>query len=556
MDLPVALAITGAYIASCINFLRGSGEVWFDSVVMFIFFLTVARHVEMTLRHRNQQSSAILARLLPEWCEKLVAGAPVSIASVDLRHGDLVRVRGGEAFPADAVIDSGNTEVNEALLTGESFPVPKGAGDTVIAGSVNLGQAVTIRVTATGPDSSLSGLGRLLQRARSNRGGVTGLADRLAGVFVMGVLLVALLTAAYWLRHDPAQAMGVTLAVLVVSCPCAFSLAPPAVVAAASRALLRHGVILTRGSALETLGHVRRVIFDKTGTLTDGMPTVAQSILNPERDGLDADGQLRIAAALEQYSAHPVAAAFRVAGPVPDAQDVHTVQGRGLAGKVAGREYWLGSRSWVASITACAITPANDDGSGIWLADSQGWLACFLLSDTLREGAHALVARLRKAGLDIEILSGDSPAAVQSVAKELGIERWEAGLTPEAKLERLEVGPDKGRQTLMIGDGVNDAPVLAAAGVSISVHSGTEVANSVADMILTGRSLDLVSRAMDVAARARRTIRQNLFWATAYNGVMIPMAVSGVLRPWMAAAGMSASSLAVVLNAWRLRNSS
>ena len=549
MDVPVALAITGAYVASCVNFFRGSGEVWFDSVVMFIFFLSVARHVEMSLRHRNQQSGAMLARLLPEWSEKLVDGAAVTIASSELVAGDRVRVRGGESFPADAVIEEGATEVNEALLTGESYPVAKATGDAVMAGSVNLGSAVTVRVAATGPESSISTLGRLLHRARSLRDSSASLADRYASLFVVGVLLIAGLSLGYWLFREPSEALGVTLAVLVVSCPCAFSLASPSAVAAASRALLKRGIILTRGQALDKLATIEQVIFDKTGTLTSGLPTIEAVELNPQRPELDRAGVVRIAAALEQYSAHPLALAFRTSVGLPSVDEPESAQGRGLGGRIDGLEYRIGTPAYLAGF---AENEPPADGRGIWLADRQGWLAMFRLVDPLREGARELADHLRAQGIGMAILSGDQENAVASVARELGIEDWQSGQTPEMKLEQLQARPDHGKSTLMVGDGVNDAPVLAAAGVSISVHSGTELANSVADLILTGRSLGLVAEALALARRARHIVRQNLVWAAAYNLVMIPLAVSGGLRPWMAAAGMSASSLLVVLNAGRI----
>jgi Cu2+-exporting ATPase len=313
--------------------------------------------------------------------------------------------------------------------------------------------------------------------------------------------------------------------------------------------LLKRGIILTRGEALDNLATIEQVIFDKTGTLTSGLPAIDAVELNPQRPELDRAGVLRIAEALEQYSAHPLALAFRTRAGLPAVEQPESAQGRGLGGRIEGLEYRIGTPAYLAGF-AEEEPPA--DGQGIWLADRQGWLAAFRLSDPLREGARELVEHLQTQGIGTAILSGDQERAVASVARELGIGDWQSGQTPEMKLEQLQSQPGHGRSTLMVGDGVNDAPVLAAAGVSISVHSGTELANSVADFILTGRSLGLVAEALALARRARRIVRQNLVWAAAYNLVMIPLAVSGGLRPWMAAAGMSASSLLVVLNAGRI----
>jgi Cu2+-exporting ATPase len=310
MDVPVALAISIAFIMSCVNFMIGKGHVYFDSVVMFIFFLSLGRYAELVIRHRNLQTGLALARLLPEWAELIRDGQTEKVPATDLRIKDRVRVRAGQTFPADGQVVNGSTEVNEALLTGESRAVVKHAGDSVIAGSINQAQAVEIEVTRDPDDSTVSLMGRMLLKSQTHRSRHTRLSERYAGWFVTVVLAVAGLTAAWWLKHDTAMLFPATLAVLVISCPCALSLATPAAIASSSRALLEQGVLLTRGAALEILSSVDTIVFDKTGTLTTGSPSIVHIMINPQRDTYDEEKVLRIAAALEADSSHPVSKAF------------------------------------------------------------------------------------------------------------------------------------------------------------------------------------------------------------------------------------------------------
>jgi Cu2+-exporting ATPase len=554
MDVPVALAIALAFLASCYHFFRGDGEVWFDSVVMFIFFLSLGRHMEMMLRHRNLQAGAALARLLPEWAERIRGERRETVPAGDLASGDRVAVRAGEAFPADGHICRGATEVDEALLTGESRAVARAAGDFVIAGTINLAQPVEMEVSACGQDTAVSSMGRLLLRAQATRPATHSLPVWLVPTFIVGVLLVAAATWLGWQYVDPARAFSAMLAVLVVSCPCALSLALPVVHAAASRRLLDEGILLTRGDALHALNEVDTVVFDKTGTLTQGAPEIAAIEINRARQDLDRARVLRLAAALEGASAHPIARAFCAAeraldeaGPAPRLGGTITVAaGRGLEGVLDGSTWRIGT----ADFAGAPAGGTEDDA--IWLADAQGWAARFVLRDALRPDAVQAVRQLQDAGLDIRILSGDGQAAVAAVAARLRIPQFLARQTAAMKLDVLTGLRQAGRQTLMVGDGVNDAPVLAAAEVSMTVKGGAELANSTADLILTGESLGLIVTARAIARRARQLIAQNLAWAIAYNASLLPLAVSGLLKPWMAALGMSLSSLLVVANASRL----
>jgi Cu2+-exporting ATPase len=574
MDLPVALAILLAFLASCYHFFIGEGEVWFDSVVMFIFFLSLGRYVELILRQRNLLTGSAIARLLPEWAHRLDdLGRIVVIPASDLLPGDRVRVMGQAAFPADGVLLIGQTEVDESLLSGESLAISKSVGDTVIAGSINLQQAVELRVERNPDDSTVSSLGRLLLAAQSQRsqtggddiGGDGGLPRGLVPSFIIAVLGIALAAAWYWQIHDPAKSIAVALAVLVVSCPCALSLALPVVRSTASLSLMRQGILLTRPAALLELLEINHVVFDKTGTLTLGQPKLSRQESNPARSDVDSATALSLAAALEAHSRHAVAQAFRGITPHPAVEKVVSHAGAGLQAYWRGKTLRLGKKSFACPVTpattshidqataADPVDPLAEDDHALWLADDAGWIARFELDDALRPGADRLVKELAARAIELSICSGDSERAVRSCAGRLGVQHFRSRQTPEDKIRYINSLQSNNKKVLMIGDGVNDAPVMATANVSMSVHGATELANSAADLILTGVSLDSVGRSFSAAKKARMLVRQNLSWALLYNLSVLPLAVSGALQPWMAALGMSASSLLVVLNATRMR---
>lgn len=549
MDVPVALAIGAAFMTSCANFLRGSGEVYFDSVVMFVFFLSAARFVQLMQRHRNLQSGAALARLLPEWAQLVEGKETRTVLLADLMEGQRVRVRPGEPFPADGRIVSGHTDVDESLLTGEAQWVGKIPGDPVVGGSVNQSQSVDVEVTAAGQASTVSALGRLLLQARNRPSRSATLAERTAGVFVLAVLLIAALTGAWWFAHDASRVLPVVLSVLVVSCPCALSLAFPAATSAASRRLLESGALLTRGDSLEMLAKADMAVVDKTGTLTSGRPELGALVTNPAHPqaGMDEQRIFALAAALESHSAHPLAHAFRQHTGDLAAIEVRAIPHQGLEGRVDGHLWRIGSATLVGGDQA----GATDDGS-VWLADEHGWLARFHVRDALRDGAQKIAEALSRRGIECLIASGDAATAVQRVAEATGITRWHAGLSPQGKMDLVQQLREEGHTVLMVGDGVNDGPVLAAADVSMTVQGATELANSAADLILTRPSLTGVGDAVDLARETQRIVRQNMAWAIGYNTLALPLAVSGILAPWMAALGMSASSLLVVANSARL----
>ncbi len=558
MDVPVSLALILAYGASVFNTWRHAGEVYFDSVTMFIFFLSVARYVEMVARHQCTRISDSLSRLLPVTAHRVTTSGDhgelvtgVTVASLGV--GDLVLVRAGEIVPADGTLESAAAQFDEAMLTGESLPVARAVGDHAIAGTVNVGSPVRIRVTATGGATVLSSIVALLHRAQSERPRITRDADRMASRFLGAVLLLACVICAIWCVIEPVRAFPATLAMLVAACPCAFSLGTLVAVASANAALARRGVLVTHPDAVESLTRVTRVVFDKTGTLTSAMMSVSRCTA---QGPLSERECLGIAAALEVASEHPIAHAFAsVPGPRPEAREVQVVPGGGITGVVGGRGYRIGTRAFVGGSRAGTVPggPAQpDDDALIVLACDGVELATFELQDTPRPEGPGAVRDLREQGLSTEILSGDSFAAVSRLAAHCGISAFSARQSPADKLARVKALGRRGEFIAMVGDGVNDAPVLAGAGLSIAMSRGSALALASADLVLIGDSLRALPGAFLLARRARRVMRQNLVWAAAYNLIAMPLAALGWVPPWAAAIGMSASSILVVLNSLRI----
>ena len=546
MDVPVAAALLLAWSASVWNTFQGSGEIYFDSVTMFVFLLLLGRFAEMVARHQAGSTNDALLRLLPASALRIRDRRSEQVSAADLAVGDEVAVPTGEAFPVDGRLLAGPALADESLLTGESAAVVKAAGDPVIGGSINSGDPARMRVTAVGHDTVLAGIVRLLERAQTERPAIARLADRWASWFVAVVLLGTVAVAGIWLALDPARAFGITLAVLVVTCPCALSLATPTAITAATAGLARRGLLVTRADAVESLARSDTVVLDKTGTLTLGRPSIqAVRLLGP----LDAEQCLRLAAALEQSSAHPLALAFRaVTGPLPGLDEVRSVPGRGVEALCDGVLHRIGSRDFVAALAG----PAEGPDHGLYLGRDGAWLAQIDVADALRPGAASAVADLVELGLRPVIASGDHEPAVRSVASAVGVTEYHARLAPQDKLRLVQSLERSGRQVAMIGDGVNDAPVLAAAQVSIAIAAGAALARTSADLVLMARGLGALPEAVRVARRTVTIIRQNLAWAAGYNLVALPLAAAGLVPPWAAAIGMSASSLLVVANAWRL----
>jgi Cu2+-exporting ATPase len=510
----------------------------------------------MGVRHRAGQAAEELVKLLPATAARLGANGEERVPVTDLRPGDRVLIRPGESVPADGRVTEGRSSVDESLLTGESLPQLRRSGDALIGGTVNTESPLVMQVETVGEDTVLSAIVRLLDRAQTEKPSVARLADRVAGWFVAGLLLLAAGVAWWWWLHDPAHAFAVTLSVLVVTCPCALSLATPAAVTAATGALTRLGVLTTRGHALETLARATHVIFDKTGTLTEGRLRLEN--VQPLA-GLDRDACLRLAAGLEQASEHPIAHALCAAvDSLPPATDIVATPGLGIEGVIDGRPYRIGVAAFVREfqdVEEASGTGAGDDTfDGVLLGDADGLLARFTFADHLRAGAAEAVQQLGRLGLTVELLSGDQPDTVREVAAQLGIGQYRARCRPQDKLDRINALQRQGAVVAMVGDGVNDAPVLAGAQVSLAMGSGTQLAHASADMVLLSEQLPHLVAAVRTGRRTLGIIRQNLLWALVYNAVAVPLAAMGWVAPWMAAIGMSTSSLVVVLNALRLRS--
>lgn len=553
MDLPVAIAIAAAYAASVWSALTRSGEVYFDSAVMFVFFLSAARFLEMAGRHRALGLTSALAGHLPTVATRLgIGGVAETVGVVELTPGDRVLVQPGQAFPVDGMLDVDAARVDESLLTGESRPVRRQRGDRVLAGSINLLQSAIVRVERIGGDTLLAQIGRLVTAAREERPRMVQIADRVGTWFITGLLVVAASVGFAWWTIEPERAFEVVLAVLVVTCPCALALATPAAFAVGTGVLARRGFLLRRAGAIEALSRITDMLFDKTGTLTEHVSGIQRiEVLGA---GSAAD-MLALAAALESHSEHPIARAFPRNETPPEVADVLAVPGAGIEGRVDGRLLRIGRRDFAAGLQERAIMPAAapaPDVQSVYLGGEQGLMARFEIAERIRPGTRAAMRALRNLGVDIAIASGDQPGPVRAVARQLSVEVFHSEMRPESKLELVRSMQRDGRVVAMVGDGINDSPVLAGADVSVAMGSGTTLAQHSADCMLVGTDPLALAEAVKVSRRTMRVVRQNLLWALAYNIVGVPLAAFGLLAPWVAAIGMSASSLLVTFNALRL----
>ncbi len=563
MDVPVALGILAAFIGSAVSLVQGQGEVWFDSITMFVFLLLGSRWLELDARRKAARALEGLQHAVPATALRL-PGWPASrdtetVAAARLRPGDVILVPPGRTVAADGVILEGVTCVDLALLTGESRTRAMGPGSQVPGGAVNVTQAVTVRVDSCAADSTLAMLVRLSERAGQDKPQLAQWADRVGAWFVLALLLLTAGVFAFWQMADPARAWPAAIAVLVVSCPCALSLATPTALAAALERLLRHGVLAVKPHVLETLDRATHVVFDKTGTLTRGRPVLRDTVAVGALDDLQC---LRIAAALEACSAHPLAQALREAldargADALAAQAIEAVVGQGMEGEISGRRYRLGSAAFVAGLTGSDAPLGSAPGaSAVWLGSEDRWLARFDLADALRPEAPALVRALQARGKTVMLLSGDDEETVQAVAQELGIGDARGRRLPEDKLAAVRALQRDGAVVAMVGDGINDAAVLSGADVSFAMGQGAQLAQLHADCVLLDAGdagLRPLGEALRTAGACVSVIRQNLGWAMLYNLVAIPAAASGLLTPWLSGLGMAGSSALVVLNALRLR---
>ena len=557
MDLPVSIGIGVTFAVSTAATFEPLGwwgrEVYFDSLTMFVFFLLTGRWLEQRLNSRTAGALGALMQRLPVSVQRqLTSGEFERIAVRRLSLGDVVRVLPGEAFPADGIVLSAGVLVDEALLTGESRPAKRDVGGSVMAGSYNVGCAAFVRVDKLGADSRYAQIVALMARATLDKPKLALLADRVARPFLVFVLLAAFGAAAFWWPTDPALALMAAVAVLVVTCPCALSLATPTAMLTTAGLLARNGVLVRHMQAIESLASIDTVIFDKTGTLTDAAMRLKSVQTRP---GVSNEQALQWAAGLADHSLHPVSRALSVAASAltkADVRDVTELAGEGLQGSLAVMTATVEGLLRLGSRRFCQVDRCRDTGRCVFLADQKGWLATFEWVESLRPNAAKAVTTLLSGGLNVQILSGDTQAAVQVVAEQLGISTAQGDCLPETKLALIKALQAQGRKVLMVGDGLNDGPTLAVAQVSVAVGAAVPLAQAQSDFVIPGAQLLMLPVMLAQAKSTLRIVKQNLAWAAIYNAICVPMAVAGFLPAWLAGLGMALSSLLVVANASRL----
>lgn len=565
MDVPVSLGIAAAFGGSVVATFRGHGEVYFDSITMFVFLLLCSRYLELVARRKAASALDRLHHALPASALRM-PGYPACrstelIMASQLKIGDVILIKPGMAIAADGIILEGDTAIDVSLLTGESHAQRKTTGDSLPGGAVNATQPIVARVARSPAESTLSMLVRLIERAGHGKPQLSLWADKVAAWFVAILLLFAVTVFILWQWIDPSRAWPIAIAVLVVSCPCALSLATPTALAVATDRLVRRGVLIVESHVLETLHRATHIIFDKTGTLTAGKP-VLQHV---ERLGAASSAWcLDLAASLEKFSAHPLAGAFAAAArdqnhdllscPDISAHQVRDVAGQGLEGIIDGASFRLGCAAFVQQLTGCPLSlQAQPDVTSVYLGTSTGWLARFDLADSLRGDAIEVIRYFQASEKQVILLSGDQQAVAQKVADTLGIDKALGDYLPDQKLAFVQALQRDGAVVVMVGDGINDAAVLRAADVSFAMGGGAALAQMHADCVLLSGRLSSLTEVDETASRTISVIRQNLAWATLYNLLAIPAAALGLLNPWLTGIGMSASSAVVVINALRLR---
>ena len=551
MDVPVSIAILLAFMASCWATFTQQGEVYFESVSMFTFLLLIGKFLEFRARSRAADVSANLLKLMPMTATKVELGIEQFISANYLKADDIILIKPGETIPADSEIITGTSQINEAMLSGEQLPLQKKALDAIFAGTINGDGNLTAKVKHNNQESFLSQLIRLSENAQSHKPKLAKLSDKIAQYFVALILMVSTATAIYWLQHAPEEAFWITLSVLVVTCPCALALATPTALTCATTNLNREGIMIKSAHVLETMPEVDAISFDKTGTLTTGEFTIVEvkTYGDYSTDSTSEGKQqvLAIAAALEAHSAHPLAKAFR---PFRDFNQTTTqvvvAPGAGISGEVNHQHYRIGKSSWLL----------NDDKQTCFsaqcvLMQDETLIAEFYLHDGLRDDAKPLIDFLHQQSIETSMLSGDHLQGCNKLQSILQLSNVQANLSAQDKVNAIK-HQQVSHTVAMVGDGVNDSPVLGAAHLSIAMGSGTDIAKNGADVILLNNKLKGVQTLREVAIRTTRVIKQNYLWAFGYNAVVLPLAVTGHIAPYMAVIGMSASSILVVTNSLRL----
>ncbi|HSG93606.1 MAG TPA: cation-translocating P-type ATPase [Methylotenera sp.] len=569
MDLPVALGIVITFVVSSAATFEPNSwwgdTVYFDSLTMFVFFLLSARLIEVKLHRKTMGALESLVSRIPENTERQNAdGTFTRVLNTKLKTGDIVRVNLGEAFPGDGKLASGSTSVDESLLTGESTPIHKSQGDDVIAGSYNLRQPVNMLLEATGASTKYGQIVNLINQAAIEKPRLSKLADRVARPFLIFVILSAAIAAALLWDVDRGRALMTAAAVLIVTCPCALSLATPAAMLSSASAFVKRGILIKRLQAIENIADIDTVIFDKTGTLTEDHIEIKAI---QHKAGLLENSALALAAAVAKHSFHPVSramfSAYQAQQQTALALELDGIQetiGAGISATIKNftantafaEPDLISGEIKLGSAKFCAVNEDNQHTQQVHLADNNGWLASFTLQEAIKPHAAQTIEQLKNAGINIELLSGDRSDAVENTAKEIGISHYQAGCNPEDKLVRLQTLKQQGKKVLMVGDGLNDGPILASAHVSIAMGKGVPLTLAHADYIFLNGDISQIPYLIRHAKHTMKIIKENIAWAIVYNLISIPLAFFGILSAWLAGLGMAVSSLIVVVNALRL----
>jgi Cu2+-exporting ATPase len=542
MDVPITLALTLTYVSGVFATIQNNGQTYFESLCMFVFFLLTSRYLEHSARYKASQLSANMLEYMPTTANLIEGNKLTPVLAKCLVVEQLVLVKSGEMVPVDGVIIEGQGQLDEAMLTGEFDLVSKSIGETVFAGTVNQLGTLTIKVNKSLKHSMLSQINMLQNKALLNKPKIATLADQFSQYFVMAVLVISLSSYIIWLQIDASQALWVTISILIATCPCALGLATPSALSCAVAHLNSKGVLLKRADALEQISQVDWIALDKTGTLTEGKFTLVNSFCDKNQD---KDECLELAASLEQFSSHPIAKAFAELPRGYSVSDFSAEIGQGVTGNINGVSYKLGSLRYIQMDVPQLMQSCN-----VFLSTQDKVLCGFLLTDKIRSSSVELINELNTKHLIL--LSGDISPVVEDVANTLNIRDWLAHQTPENKLNVIRQAQADKHVVLMIGDGINDGPVLAQADVSVTLGAGSDLAKSSADVILLDNSLEKISLIFSIAKRCKVKIIQNMSWAIGYNLLVLPLAVCGLLSPWMAVVGMSLSSFIVVVNSIRL----
>jgi Cu2+-exporting ATPase len=569
MDLPVALGIVITFVVSSAATFEPNSwwghTVYFDSLTMFVFFLLSARLIEVKLHRKTMGALESLVSRIPENTERQNAdGTYTRVLNTKLKIGDIVRVNLGEAFPGDGKLASGSTSVDESLLTGESTPIHKNQGDDVIAGSYNLRQPVNIVLEAIGASTKYGQIVNLINQAAIEKPRLSKLADRVARPFLVFVILSAAIAAALLWDVDRGRALMTAAAVLIVTCPCALSLATPAAMLSSASAFVKRGILIKRLQAIENIADIDTVIFDKTGTLTEDHIEIKAI---QHKAGLTETSALSLAAAIAQHSFHPVSrallSAYQAQQQTPLALELDSIQetiGAGVSANIknftANTDFaepdLISDQLKLGSAKFCNVDEVDLHTQQVHLSDNKGWLASFTLQEAIKPHAAQTIQQLKNTGINIELLSGDRSDAVENTAKEIGISHYQSGCNPEDKLIRLQALKQQGKKVLMVGDGLNDGPILASAHVSIAMGKGVPLTLAHADYIFLNGDISQIPYLIRHAKHTMKIIKENITWAIVYNLISIPLAFFGILSAWLAGLGMAVSSLIVVVNALRL----